>query len=385
MPTFDHDDSKWMRLALAEAAKGQGSVEPNPMVGAVIVDQGRLVGIGHHARFGGPHAEVAALNSTSETTSGLTMHVTLEPCRHHGKTPPCTGAILKAGISRAVVASRDPFPQVDGGGIAELRAAGVRVDLWPIDSQIATDAIRLNRPFFKRVLTEKPYVIAKWAMSLDGRIALASGDSRWISNERSRAIVHGIRGRVDAIIVGIGTAVADDPSLTVRPPGLRTPARIVVDPRAELPLKSVLVKTVQQIPVKIYCSTEAPSERRLALEHAGCEITAISPSVDGSLSPEAILLNLGSQGMTNVLVEGGSRLLGRFFDSGCIDEVAVFVAPVLFGGPAGFPPLEGKTPLTMEQVFRLFDTRTVSIGSDTLIQGSLRHEWMSILENRLAN
>lgn len=384
MTTLGPDDAKWMTLALAEAARGRGLVEPNPMVGAVLVAGDRLAGTGHHAKFGGPHAEVAAISATRGDLRRMTMHVTLEPCRHHGKTPPCTRAILQAGISRVVVATRDPFPQVDGGGIAELRQAGVQVDRWPVDSAIARTAMRLNRPFFKRVLTARPYVIAKWAMSLDGRIALASGDSRWISNERSRAIVHEIRGQVDAVLVGIGTAIADDPLLTVRPPGQRTPARVVVDPRCELPVTSRLATSAAETPVLVICADTAPSQSRQALESAGCKTIALTPGANGSLAPVGILEHLGARGMTNVLIEGGARTLGRFFEAGCIDEAAVFVAPALFGGPASFPPIEGKTIPVMEQVPRLADVQVTSIGSDTLIQGTLPSGWFDDLKKILS-
>ncbi len=380
-----HEDAKWMTLALAQAARGRGFVEPNPMVGAVLVDNaGQLAGTGYHARFGGPHAEAAAIAATPGDLSGMTMHVSLEPCRHHGKTPPCTQAILRAGISRVVIATRDPFPLVDGGGIEELRTAGVEVQVWPIDSDIARLAVRTNRPFFKRILTGRPYVIAKWAMSLDGRIALASGDSRWISGDRSRAIVHEMRGRVDGILVGIGTALADDPSLTARPPGPRTPARIVIDSRAELPESSQLVRTARETPVLVFCADSANADRIKALEGSGCEVIAMRPGGDGSLVPDTILEVLGRRGMTNVLIEGGSKLLGRFFDAGCIDEAAVFVAPALFGGPAAYVPIQGSTVLSMESVPRLIDPKTTSIGSDTLIEGFLPSGWYETLKKNLS-
>jgi len=365
-------DARWMHLALAEAARGQGRVEPNPMVGAVIVRDNQPIGLGHHARFGGDHAEVAAIRHCTGPTEGATIHVTLEPCCHHGKTPPCVGAILAAGLRRVVVATADPFPKVNGGGIRQLREAGLTVDLWPETSEIARQARALNQPFFKRVATAKPYVIAKWAMSLDGRIALPSGDSRWISSDRSRALVHELRGRMDAIIVGIGTAVADNPSLTARPPGPRTPVRVVIDPHAELPLASTLVATARETPTLVFCLSTAPAENRARLESAGCQVVAVEPAPDGAISPEAILHHLGTLGMTNVLVEGGSRLLGRFFDAQAIDEVQVYIAPLLFGGPASFPPLQGRAGRLMEHVPRLQNLRRTQIGDDTLVTGQLQ-------------
>lgn len=374
------EDARWMTLALAEAERGRGHVEPNPMVGAVLVDRfGKLAGLGHHTRYGGPHAEVAAIAATAGNLAGMTMHVSLEPCRHHGKTPPCTKAILEAGIGRVVVATRDPFELVNGGGIEDLRQAGVDVQVWPFESPIARQATRLNRPFFKRVMSGRPYVIAKWAMSLDGRIALANGDSRWISGERSRAIVHEMRGRVDGVMVGIGTALADDPSLTARPPGPRTAARIVIDPQAELPVASQLAKTARETTVLVICGETAPRQHRNALQQAGCDVIALPPAAEGSLSPVTILDELGRRGMTNVLIEGGSKLLGRFLDANCIDEAAVFVTPVLFGGPARFSPVVGGQVLTMDKVPRLTDVKTTLIGTDTLIEGLLPSAWFDQL------
>ncbi len=217
-PTLPVDDAFWMRRALAEAGRGQGKVEPNPMVGAVLVRDGQLLGVGHHNRFGGPHAEVVALEATragGRSPVDATLYVTLEPCCHHGKTPPCTEALLDAGIRRVVAAMSDPFPRVAGGGLAQLRAAGIEVESGLLEAE----SRRLNAPYLKRLATGRPYVTAKWAMTLDGKTAVASGDSRWISSPRSRALVHELRGRMDAILVGIGTALADDPMLTARTSG----------------------------------------------------------------------------------------------------------------------------------------------------------------------
>ena len=369
-------DSRWMRLALAEAARGQGLVEPNPMVGAVITRHNQVIGIGHHSAYGGDHAEVAALKHCSETPSGATIHVTLEPCSHFGKTPPCVDAILKAGLRRVVVATHDPFPDVNGNGIRRLQEAGIVVETWPETSGIALDSARLNLPFFKKVKTGRPFVIAKWAMSLDGRIALPSGDSRWISNPKSRSIVHQTRGRVDAIIVGIGAAIADNPSLTARPPGPRTPVRVVIDPNAELPLDHHLVQSSNLYPTWLFCSHSASRTRFQNLRDHGCQLFEIEPDPSGTISPNKVLDQLGSAGMTNVLLEGGSRLLGRFFDDQAIDEVQVFIAPVLFGGPASFPPIQGRQTLPMEMVTRLSHIKRTQIDDDTLITGLLRQPWI---------
>src|SRR5262245_9206127 len=235
-------DWPWMQRALALAERGRGFVEPNPLVGAVVVRDGRGVGEGWHQRFGKAHAEVHALTAAGELARDATLYVTLEPCCHHGKTPPCTDAILEAGIRRAVVAMLDPFPQVSGQGAAILRAAGIGVEVGDCEPE----ARRLNAPYLKLLATGRPYVHAKWAMSLDGRIATRTGDSKWISSDASRARVHELRGRMDAIVVGIGTVLADDPLLTARPPGQRTLTRIVLDSHGRTPRTAQLVRTARQ-------------------------------------------------------------------------------------------------------------------------------------------
>jgi len=286
----ENRDLLWMRRALAEAERGRGAVEPNPMVGAVVVRDGRLVGFGHHARFGGPHAEVEALARAGDEARGATLYVTLEPCCHFGKTPPCTQAVLDAGIVRVVAAMRDPFPKVAGGGLAQLRQAGVAVEVG-VESDAAR---RLNAPYLKRLATGRPYVVAKWAMTLDGKTAAASGDSRWISGPRSRALVHELRGRMDAVVVGIGTALADDPQLTARPPGPRVACRVVLDGSARLSPTSRLATTAREVPVLVAVTDRAPGDRRDALAALGCEVLAFPGA--GPVPILALLDELGRRG-----------------------------------------------------------------------------------------
>lgn len=366
-------DSTWMDLALAEAERGRGAVEPNPMVGAVIVADDKIVGKGHHARFGGPHAEIVALREAKAAARSATLYVTLEPCCHHGKTPPCTDAIKCAGLARVVVAIRDPFPQVDGGGVAALRAAGIQVEV----GLRAEPAARLNAPFLKRVLTGRPYVTAKWAMTLDGKTATARGDSQWISSHQSRSLVHQRRGQVDAILVGIGTALADDCLLTARPPGPRTAARIVVDSQARLPLSSRLVATARDAPVIVAVTDRAPIERRQALTERGCEVLHLPGT---SRVPLAELLSeLGRRQMTNLLVEGGGQVLGAFLDEGLIDEVDVFIAPILEGGNHAHTPVRGEGIMRMSEAARLHSVVYSEVGGDLRIQGTLDRPWRSLL------
>ena len=329
-------DAQHMTRALELAARGEGHVEPNPMVGCVIVRDGVCIGEGWHQRFGGPHAEVEALRSVEGSTAGATMYVTLEPCCHTGKTPPCTEAIIAAGIERVVVAQVDPFPSVVGQGIQKLRDHGMHVEVGLLESA----AQQLNAPFRKLVLQHTPWVIAKWAMTLDGKLASRTGHSQWISNAASRQRVHDLRRRVDAIMVGRGTTQADDPLLTARPPGHRQVTRIVLDSTARLSPDSRLVKSCREQPVLVAISPAAASQRRIRLEEMGCELF-LTPGRTPAERLVGLLAELGKRRMTNVLVEGGGELLGGLWDLDLIDEVHVFVAPKLVGGREAISPLLG--------------------------------------------
>ena len=364
-------DRSWMARALAEAERGRGSVEPNPMVGAVVVRESRVVGVGHHERFGGPHAEVNALARAGDLAAGATLYVTLEPCCHHGKTPPCTDAILRAGVARVVAAMRDPFPKVDGGGAAILRGAGVEASM----GLMSDEARRLNGPYLKRLATGLPYVTAKWAMTLDGKTAASSGDGRWISGARSRALVHEVRGRMDAILVGIGTAMADDPMLNARPPGPRVPARVILDNAARLPLDGQLARTAREVPVWVAVTDRAPSGRRLALEALGCEILPFPG--EGSVPIVPLLEELGRRAVTNLLVEGGGTVLGAFLDARAVDEVDVFIAPIVEGGSHRFSPARGAGCSTMAEALRLDRHEVGVIDGDVRLRGTLPGAWRS--------
>lgn len=334
MPADSFDNL--MTRAIELAQRGEGTVEPNPMVGCVIVRDGQVVGEGWHQRFGGPHAEVEALRAAGEAARGATMLVTLEPCCHQGKTPPCVDAVVNAGVTRVIVAQRDPFPQVDGGGIRVLQEAGIEVEV----GLCAKQAHALNAPYLKLVTMRMPWVIAKWAMTLDGKIATRTGDSQWISNEASRSVVHRLRGRVDAIIVGSGTARADDPLLTARPAGPRVATRIVVDSTASLSVDSQLVKTAKTAPVLVVATSNAPDEHVRRLTAAGCEVL-VCDGIEPAERVRNLLAELGRRRMTNVLVEGGATLLGAFRDAEAIDEAHVFIAPKIVGGANALSPIGG--------------------------------------------
>ena len=324
-------DERWMRRALALASRGRGRVEPNPMVGCVIVRAGRVLGEGCHRRFGGPHAEINALGACGGSARGATAYVTLEPCCHFGKTGPCTDALLAAGVRRVVAAMHDPFAQVAGRGFRILRRHGVRVDV----GLCRAEAERLNAPYVKLRRTGMPWVIVKWAQSLDGCIATRTGDSKWISSPASRRFVHRLRGRVDAIITGIGTVLADDPLLTCRGcRPCRIARRVVLDSRLRTPLRSKLLRTAGQVPVIVATTPEAV-ERRFRqvrrMQASGAEVLSIR-SRRGRVDFRELLAELGRREMTNVLVEGGSELLGTVFDESLADEAYVFVAPRIIGG-----------------------------------------------------
>jgi len=357
-----------MRQALALARHGEGLVEPNPLVGAVVVaaDGRTVVGTGWHDRFGGPHAEIAALTAAGTAARDATLFVTLEPCCHHGKTPPCTDAIVAAGVARVVVGTGDPFPEVSGRGLAALRDAGIHVDVGICEAE----AKRLIAPFTKLVTAHTPWVIAKWAMSLDGRMTPPAGGDRWISSEESRALVHDLRGRCDAILVGIGTALADDPLLTVRPPGPRTPLRVVLDSAARLPLASRLVHSARETPLLVAVGPQAPADRIAALAEAGCDVWR-SDAFDRDARLAALLAELGRRRLTNLLVEGGPEVLDSFHALGAIDEVWAFIAPKLLGD--GTSTTDAAPARAAADLVRSITIEEIAHpGGDLLIRGLVR-------------
>lgn len=361
-------DLACMHHALELAARGQGSVEPNPMVGCVLARDGQEIASGWHERFGGPHAEVNAIQAAGGADlSGATAFVTLEPCCHHGKTLPCTESLLKAGVSRVVAAVSDPFPQVAGGGIEQLKAAGVQVEVGCLEEE----ARRLNAPYLKLVSQQRPWIIAKWAMSLDGKLATRSGHSQWISGAPSREIVHRLRGRVDAILVGSRTAEVDNPLLTARPPGARVASRVIVDSMASLPLHSELVKTAREIPVLVAVGPDASQRNMQRLQQVGCEVLLFAASTRFERMLQ-LLDELGRRRLTNVLVEGGGQVLGGLFDAQQIDEVHVFVAPKLIGGERAPSPLGGAGLDRVPELPQLIDSVVETSGDDIYIHGRLR-------------
>jgi diaminohydroxyphosphoribosylaminopyrimidine deaminase/5-amino-6-(5-phosphoribosylamino)uracil reductase len=367
-----------VHLARAIDLAGNGkAVRPNPVVGAVIARDGEILGEGWHAEYGGAHAEVNAIEACGlADLSDTTLYVSLEPCCHEGKTPPCTEAILQAGIKRVVVASDDPTEKASGRGLGILRDEGVEVIVASGD--LAARARRLNQAFRKHARVGRPWVLFKSAMTLDGKVATRTGDSQWISGEDSRQLAHRWRASVDAVVVGIGTALTDDPQLTARPDGLpadpaNQPRRVVFDSLARIPPSSQLVAAAAEIPLTVVVSRAAARADTDALEAAGVQVLVAT----GENEPARVrsgLDQLGSLGVASVLLEGGPHLAGAFLDAGEIDEIRLFLAPLLLGGSAARDPLEGEGVERISEALRALTMRWESVGEDLLISARLR-EW----------
>ncbi|MBX5469238.1 MAG: bifunctional diaminohydroxyphosphoribosylaminopyrimidine deaminase/5-amino-6-(5-phosphoribosylamino)uracil reductase RibD [Thermoleophilaceae bacterium] len=370
--TATERDARHLERAIELAARARGKTSPNPLVGAVLVKDGRVIGEGFHAAAGAPHAERVALASATEDPSGATLYVSLEPCCHHGRTPPCTDAILEAGIARVVVASDDPTEKASGRGLGILRDEGVRVDM--VDGELARAARLINQPFRKHARSGRPLVLLKFAMTLDGKVATAAGDSKWISSEESRALAHRWRAESDAVAVGIGTALVDDPLLTARVEGVeRQPRRVVFDSEARLPADCRLVASAREAPLTVVCSRAASRAAVSKLEAAGAEVIVATGENEAARVASA-LAQLGELGVQSLLLEGGSHLAGAFRDAGEIDELRVFVAPLVAGGRRARVPLEGQGVEAIADAQRALATEVSEIDGDVLIVARMR-EW----------
>jgi diaminohydroxyphosphoribosylaminopyrimidine deaminase/5-amino-6-(5-phosphoribosylamino)uracil reductase len=359
------DDTRWMARALALAARGRGLTSPNPMVGALVVQDGAVIAERFHERAGGPHAEAAALEAAGPRARGATLYVTLEPCNHVGRTPPCVDAILRAGVRRVVAATRDPNPRVAGGGAAALAGAGIEVDLGCLER----DARELNYAFFTAIAQQRPHVTAKWAMTLDGKIAAHDRRSRWITGEAARREAHRLRSESDAIVTGIGTVLADDPALTVRleQPWPREPYRVVVDSRARLPLDAALLRTGTPARVLVAVGEDAPAARVAALASGGASVLQCK-SRDGRVDAVDLCARLFALDVIAVLLEAGGELTGAFVQAGLVDRVAVFVAPKLVGGVTAPTPV-GGAGLPLGDAVRLDGLTARPLGDDWLLEG----------------
>jgi len=359
-------DQDWMRRALSLARRALGRTSPNPAVGAVLVRNGEMVGWGATHRAGGPHAEVVALRRAGEFARGATLYVTLEPCSHYGRTPPCCDALIRAGVARVVCAVQDPSPHVHGTGLARLRDAGIQVEV----GLFAEEARRLNEAFFTYIECGRPFVLLKYAISLDGKTATRTGDSRWISSEASRRHVHGLRRVYDAVMCGVGTVLADDPQLTPRPRGrarVGFPWRVVVDSHARTPVTASILKEARRSRVLIATTDQAPLDRVRALEAAGAQVKLL-PAADGRVDVGALLAELGRMEITSLLLEGGGELAAAFLQRGLVDKLLAFVAPVLVGGRAAPSPVMGEGVAKMADAVRLERVRVRRFGEDVAIE-----------------
>jgi diaminohydroxyphosphoribosylaminopyrimidine deaminase/5-amino-6-(5-phosphoribosylamino)uracil reductase len=370
--TATERDAQHLLRALELAARARGQTSPNPIVGAVVVKDGNVIGEGITQPPGEDHAEVMALEAAAGATAGATMYVSLEPCCHQGRTPPCTDAILSAGIARVVIASDDPTPKAAGRGPGILRDEGVRVDF--VDGDIAEAARLLNQPFRKHARTGRPLVIFKSAMTLDGKVATRTGDSQWISGEASRARAHRWRAESDAVAVGIGTALMDDPRLTARIEGVaRQPRRVVFDSEARLPLDSKLVRGVAELPLIVVCSRAAGRTSVQALEAAGVDVIIATGENEGARVEHA-LDELGARDIQSLLLEGGPHLVGAFLEAGEIDEARMFIAPLMLGGAKAKTAVEGIGVGDIAAGTRALALETERIEDDVLMVARLK-EW----------
>lgn len=358
-------DQEYMKLALAQAELARGQTSPNPLVGCVIVSpQGEIVGKGYHHKAGQPHAEVNALADAGPRAQGATAYVTLEPCSHYGRTGPCCEALIKAGIKRVIAAANDPNPKVAGKGFARLREAGVEV----IQGVLEKEALRQNEVFMHWMTTGKSFVVLKYAMTLDGKIATATGDSKWITGVEARTNAHYLRSIYDGIVVGKNTVLQDDPELTCRLVKGKNPTRIILDSQLSLPT-SCKVFTDQAAPTIVVVGEEVSGDKQKAFAVAtGVRVLAV-PTVEGKIAITPLLKSLGKENITSILVEGGSQVHGAFLDAGEVNRVYAFLAPKLIGGADSLTPIGGKGHKLIKDGYSLTEVESAKMGQDILITG----------------
>ncbi len=358
-------DEAYMKIALECAKNGCGWVNPNPMVGAVIVKDSRVIGVGFHRKYGGMHAERKALASCTESPKGATLYVTLEPCCHYGKTPPCTEAILESGIKRVVVGSVDPNPLVAGKGIQILRQHGIQVEV----GVLREPCIAINEVFFHFIQTKMPYVVMKYAMTMDGKIATYSGQSEWITGEAARRHVQEDRHRYSGIMVGVGTVLSDNPLLTCRLKNSRNPVRIICDSKLRTPLDARVVKTSGEAHT-IFATCSEDESRIRRYQEAGCEVMALKPD-DGRVDMHELMAELGEKGIDSILLEGGSTLNWSALQSGVVNKVQAYIAPKLLGGVGAKSPVEGIGVESLKEAFKLTAPEVTHLGEDILLESEV--------------
>ena len=365
-------DLKYMKRALELAKKGECYTSPNPLVGAVIVKDGKIIGEGYHEKYGSYHAEVNAFLNAKEDVKGATMYVTLEPCSHYGKTPPCANKIVEKGIKKVVIAHKDPNDKVAGRGINILKENGIEV----VTGVLEEESRKLNEIFLKYITTKLPFSILKTAMTLDGKIASRTGDAKWITNEESRNYVHKLRQKLSAIMVGIGTIIADDPYLTTRLEGVpsRDPIRIVVDTKARIPLEANVLNLNSNARTIVAVTELAPAEKLQKIKDKGGEVI-ITPLKNNKVDLNYLMKALGEKGIDSILIEGGSELNFSAIEAGIVDKVNAFIAPKIIGGNMAKTPIGGQGIELMKNALILNNIDIQRFGDDLMIEGYIRKEW----------
>ena len=357
---------KWMEMALSLAKKGEGQVSPNPMVGAVLVKDGRVLARGYHSFFGGPHAEIEVIRRAKEKVRGSTLYVTLEPCSHFGKTPPCTQAIIKAGISKVAVAILDPNPLNSGKGIEELKKAGIETEVGLCEKE----AREINEAFFKFMEKKVPFVIVKAAASLDGKIATRTGESKWITGPQARKLAHKMREKVDAILVGVNTVIRDDPSLL--PPLRKRFFRVILDSTLQISPEARVLKEQTKAQTIIFTTPGAARQKVDELQNKGVTVVTVRKSGEQRVGLEEVLEELGRLKILRLLVEGGGEVIGSFFQEGYVDKVLLFLAPRVIGGRESVTWVEGKGVKVLTETPHIEVRSLRRIGEDLLVEGYLR-------------
>jgi len=358
-------DEEYMKLALKLARRGLGWTSPNPMVGAVLVKNNRIIGQGYHRRFGGNHAEVNALRNASADPSGATLYVTLEPCCHYGKTPPCVDAIIRNKIRKVVIGTLDPNPQVNGKSVRILNEHGIETGVGVLEEECR----ELNEAHFKLMTTGLPLVTIKFAQTLDGRIATAKGDSQWISSEEFQKLAHRLRAIHDAILVGIDTVLADNPRLTVRLVKGRNPTRIILDSRLRMPLDSEVVRNRNEAPVLIATTAHADKERRSQLQELGVEVLEVPPDASGGIDLKHLLRALGERNISSLLVEGGAKVITSFLRQKLVDKLVVAIAPKIMG--RGIDAVGELNITQISQALKLNFQKVSRVGEDVIIEARI--------------
>lgn len=359
-----------MKMALDLAKKGVGRVNPNPLVGAVIVKEGRVIGEGYHEKYGGPHAEINACISARENVRGATLYVkyvTLEPCSHYGNTAPCVDKLIESEFARVVIGMVDPNPLVSGNGIRKLREAGIKVVVGILENECK----RLNEVFIKYITTKKPFVVLKTAMTLDGKTATASGASKWITSNASRAHVHLLRNELTAIMVGVDTVIIDDPELTCRTLGGRNPIRIIVDSTLRIPYDSKVVTTAKEVETLIVTTEKAKDDKIRSLENFGITVVK-TDALNTKVDLEDVITQLGKQGIDSILLEGGATLNYAAFESGIVDKVLIYIAPKVLGGEQSKTAVGGNGIQNLEDAFKIKNLSVSMIEEDILIEGYVK-------------